>query len=784
MINSLQRGSPDDVFELGNQVIDSANQGILVCDLNLRVKIWNPFLENLTGIPAVQVLGKKVEEKFPFEGKSDVYRGLIQALLGQTISLEHPPSSTQNGKSPWALCDSYPLLDSNGEIKGAVGIFREFATPQTLSKNSQQTQEFKAGIFNSISSQVAVLDKHGKILVTNSSWERFVLQNHVAMGIPAEEILTGANYLDFCTNANVESLRYLIKIRGGILEIIEGGKQNFSMEYPLSLAGEKLWLLISASPMDVRGASVVVTQLNITDRVVAQQALKDEKSLYLSLVEHLPQSIFRKNREGVYLYVNEHYCEWMGKTALQLLGKTVFDLYERDVAEAYAHADQMVISKGENFEEIQEFKSGPHKRKISHLLKSPIRSASGEIIGVQGIITDISKQTELETKYLRAQRMDNIGSLAIGIAHDLNNILAPIVMSTSLLNLERSREERKEIVSLIEMSAHRAVGIVRQLLTMGRGEDGKKSTFQPRHIIREVCKIIRETFPRSIQIEEESESDLGLVSGDATQLHQVLLNLCLNARDAMPAGGRLILRARNIFLDENRAAQNTGVAPGQYIRIQVQDTGEGIPESAREHIFESFFTTKSPEKGSGLGLTTVLGIVKNHRGFVSFTSMEGQGTTFEVFLPAITDAAEEMETQPAALTAIRQKGGLILLVDDEPAIRMALSKILKRAGYSVLEARNGTDAIAQFTLRQTDIKAVVADFMMPQMDGVMLCRTLKRLSPRMPVIVSSGGLMSPESAGVIDAFADLGVRHVLHKPHKADVLLEALHETLNPTPTE
>ena len=784
MIKSLQRGSPDEVFELGNQVIDSANQGILVCDLNLRVKLWNPFLENLTGIPAVQVLGKEVEEKFPFEGKSDVYRGLVQALLGQTTSLEHPPSSTQNGKSPWAFCASHPLLDWNGEIKGAVGIFRELSSQQPLSKPSQQTLEFKAGIFNSIFSQVAVIDKHGKILATNSSWERFVQENHVAVGVPAEDILTGANYLDFCTNANVESLRYLIQIREGILEIIEGRKENFSMEYPLFLAGKKLWLLISANAMDVKGASVVVSQENITDRVIAQQALKEEKSLYHSLVEHLPQSIFRKNRDGVYLYVNELYCEWMGKTASQLLGRTVFDLYERDVAEAYAHTDQKVISTGENFEEIQEFKSGLHKRKISHLLKSPIRSASGEIIGVQGIITDISKQTELETKYLRAQRMDNIGSLAIGIAHDLNNILAPIVMSTSLLNLERSREERKEIVGLIEMSAHRAVGIVRQLLTMGRGEDGKKSTFQPRHIIREVCKIIRETFPRSIQIEEESESDLGLVSGDATQLHQVLLNLCLNARDAMPAGGRLILRARNIFLDENQAAQNTGVASGHYIRIQVQDTGVGIPESEQEHIFESFFTTKSPEKGSGLGLTTVLGIMKNHRGFVSFTSKEGQGTTFEVFFPAIINTAEEMEIQPAALSAIRQKGGLILLVDDEPAIRMALSKILKRAGYSVLEARNGTDAIAQFTLRQADIKAVVADFMMPQMDGVMLCRTLKRLSPRIPVIVSSGGLMSPESAGVIDAFTELGVRHILHKPHKADVLLEALHETLIPYPTE
>jgi CheY-like chemotaxis protein len=254
----------------------------------------------------------------------------------------------------------------------------------------------------------------------------------------------------------------------------------------------------------------------------------------------------------------------------------------------------------------------------------------------------------------------------------------------------------------------------------------------------------------------------------------------VNARDSMPTGGKLSLRAENVMLDEYYVSMHKGVPAGPFVRIQVQDTGAGIPESAREHIFDSFFTTKSRDEGTGLGLTTVLGIIKNHHGFITFTTAEGKGTTFEIHLPATPEVQPSAQPEHPPRPAPRASGELILVVDDEPAIGEAARRTLERHGYAVLQATDGIEALAQFTSRQAEIKAVVTDFMMPQMDGVMLSRALRRLSPKTPIIVSSGGLSARDAGNALHAFGALGIRHILHKPHSAEVLLRALDEELHP----
>ena len=302
---------------------------------------------------------------------------------------------------------------------------------------------------------------------------------------------------------------------------------------------------------------------------------------------------------------------------------------------------------------------------------------------------------------------------------------------------------------------------------------------QLRHLLREVSRIARETFPRSIHIREHLSGDLWLVCVDATELHQVFLNLCVNARDAMPSGGTMTLHAENVTLDEHSVSGHKGVAAGRFVRIRVQDTGTGIPEHAREHIFESFFTTKGPEQGTGLGLTTVLGIVKNHNGFITFSTAEQKGTTFEVHLPAAPEAQCLAESGQAPEAPPRAHGELILLVDDEPAVRDAERRTLERHGYTVMQAQDGIDGLAQFATQQAWIRAVITDFMMPHMDGVTFCRTLRRLSPQTPIIVSSGGLLAKASDQSLKAFQALGIRHILHKPHNAELLLQALDEAIH-----
>jgi signal transduction histidine kinase/DNA-binding response OmpR family regulator len=408
-----------------------------------------------------------------------------------------------------------------------------------------------------------------------------------------------------------------------------------------------------------------------------------------------------------------------------------------------------------------------------------------EVDGQQMVLLcleDVTEQKLTQAKLLRAQRVETIGGLASGIAHDLNNILTPIVMCAPLLQTEDSVEDRRELVQTIESSAHRAVGIVKQLLTFARGKEGLKSVLQARHLIRDMAKLVRETFPRSIQVEELCASDLWPVIADATQLHQVVLNLCMNARDAMPSGGKLTLRADNVVLDRDYVATHKEAGIGPFIRIQVEDTGTGIPDSAQDHIFDSFFTTKREGEGTGLGLTTVQGIVKDHKGFVTFITAPGKGTTFIVHLPATPVApstAEQVQTRNAAP---RGQGDLILVVDDEPAIRDTTRRSLERCGYHVIQAGDGIQALEQFTHRRDEIKAVVTDFMMPLMDGVTLCCTIRALSPDTPLIVSSGGLFGNSGGKALETLQGLGICRILHKPHNMDVLLQTLSEVLREPP--
>jgi hypothetical protein len=468
----------------------------------------------------------------------------------------------------------------------------------------------------------------------------------------------------------------------------------------------------------------------------------------------------------------------MGKPEAEILGKTFFDFLPSGLARKYRQAAEEILRTHVTFEaiELQLLVSKP--RTVVHVLKAPLLNSSGEVVGVQGIFTDITSQKELEAKILQTQRLESIGSLASGISHDLNNILAPILMCTPMLREESSKEERDKLIGLIEASAQRAVGVVRQLLSFGRGGVGANTALQVRHVLREIGRIARATFPRSILVKEDAASDLWLVLGDATQLHQILLNLCINARDAMPSGGTLTLRAENVFLDQKALESHKQLNPGPFLRIQVQDTGTGIPVEVRGRIFDSFFTTKGPEEGTGLGLTTVLGLVKNHNGFITFTTAEGKGTTFEIHLPAEPTARPSSRPETAGAPR-RGSGELILLVDDEPAIRDAERRTLERHGYRVLQAAEGIDALAQFHTHQGLIRAVITDAMMPVMDGITLCRTLKRLSPQTPIIVSSGGLLAKAAGDSLHQLQSLGILHILHKPHTAELLLEALDEALH-----
>jgi signal transduction histidine kinase len=378
-----------------------------------------------------------------------------------------------------------------------------------------------------------------------------------------------------------------------------------------------------------------------------------------------------------------------------------------------------------------------------------------------------------EAHLLRAQRLESIGTLASGIAHDLNNMLSPILMSAELLRMNLPEESQK-LINMIEASAKRAAGVVRQVLTFARGMEGERVLLQPRHLLREITNVALETFPKNIRIQCELPKEIGCMEGDATQLQQVLMNLCVNARDAMPDGGTLRLCAETIEFDSEYASMTPDVRPGSYVAVRISDTGTGIPQEIIGKIFDPFFTTKPLGKGTGLGLSTVLGIVKTHGGFLEVRSELGKGTTFEIFLPLAAENVVSIADKDDAPLPIGH-GELILVVDDESEVRTMTAAVLKQYGYQVLTAADGAQAVSIYAQRSAEIRVVLTDIMMPVVDGVALCRVLRKMNPEV-CLVASTGYAEPSRVKELNS---LNVHRVLSKPFNTGTLLAAIDEAIS-----
>lgn len=402
---------------------------------------------------------------------------------------------------------------------------------------------------------------------------------------------------------------------------------------------------------------------------------------------------------------------------------------------------------------------------------SLLQDQAGQPTGYLIVNTDITQTVQLERQLLRTQRLESIGTLAGGIAHDLNNVLAPIVMSVSLLEQQPESDKRQKWLNVIDKSADRAANLVKQMLAFARGHEDGRSLLELKHLIYDMKQIMEETFPKNINISTYIPNNLWAIWGDVTQIHQVLMNLCLNARDAMLAGGMIRIVAENVDLKETPADLKTPVCPGAYIAITIADTGMGISKDIIDQIFDPFFTTKSPGSGTGLGLSTVMTIIKRHNGFISLSSEENQGTEFKVYLPAV---APVEQPQPSSSELPMGAGEWILVVDDEPLIRQAVKAVLEVNGYRVLTAPNGVEAIAAYTQYQEDVRLVLMDIMMPVMDGTIAIRTLQAINPNLKIVAASGLANS-------NTLNEMGIQvsYFLPKPYDAQDLLVLLRQVLD-----
>jgi PAS domain S-box-containing protein len=405
-----------------------------------------------------------------------------------------------------------------------------------------------------------------------------------------------------------------------------------------------------------------------------------------------------------------------------------------------------------------------------YLKMKPVRNAAGQTIRVDGLISDITERKELEAQFLRAQRLENLGSLAGGIAHDLNNVLAPIVMGVEVLREQHTDRHTLSTLNTLELCAKRGANLVKQILMFARGVEGRRVEVEPGHSIFDLEKILQRTFPKSIRIATEVAPDLWTVSANKTQLEQVLMNLCVNARDAMPDGGIVTIRAGNETFDPE-----TGLEHSPQVVIEVRDTGEGIPPENVEKIFDPFFTTKQAGTGTGLGLSTVNAIVKSHGGCITVKSTLGHGTVFRVHLPALTVGAERQENVKSNEFPSGQ-GELILVVDDEAAICDLARNILENYGYRVLVASDGTEAVQVFIDHEDEVDLVLTDIDMPRMNGTQLIQRLRQLNPDLRFISASGLF---ETKMLTEQKMKGNVTGMLQKPFSPAQLLQTLRDVLH-----
>ena len=387
------------------------------------------------------------------------------------------------------------------------------------------------------------------------------------------------------------------------------------------------------------------------------------------------------------------------------------------------------------------------------------------------------KHTEAElrkvTMELKEQRMASIGTLADGLAHDLNNVLAPMLMGVHLLKQKHKDDASQELLDTMEFSARRGAALVEQVLSFAHGPEGQRSMIQPRHLITEAFATMMESFPKSINPELHLEMNLWNVTGDPAQLRLVLLNLCANARDAMPDGGQLILSAENAILEERSAGATSGAGAGPHVVIQVRDTGAGMSQETIERIFDPFFTTREFGKGAGLGLSTSLGIVRSHGGFIHVKSEPGKGSAFKVHLPAAASGKLPADNEcPAEYS--HGNGEMVMVVDDDAPIRTVTQQALEAFGYRVLLASNGSDAAAIYAARQEEIAVVLMDMMMPAPDGPATIRMLASMNPGVRIIATSGIQSNQHVARTISPT----VKCFLPKPYNAETLLRVVASAL------
>jgi hypothetical protein len=716
-----------------------------------------------------RTMGYSVEEFLaapPFSMLHPEDRPAMEKLFGECLAT--PGKEVHSEYRARHRDGTYRHMEGNGvnrlddpSVQAIVCHFRDITERKRAEEKLRETNETLRALIEASPLAIVALDADGTVRSWNTAATRI-------FGWSEAEVLgKRAPFTAPDRAAEAQALRERV-LSGQAFTGIESQRVRKD--------GTRIEVSISAGPVfDSAGRvhGIMAVLADITDRKRAEKALARERAILRGLIDSIPDLIFYKDVHGVYLGCNAAFEKYVGRPEKDMIGLSDLDLFPRDIGLGYQERDRQMLAEGraKRNEEWLQYPDG--KCVLSEVLKTPFFGPDGQTMGLIGIARDITERRRLEEQLRQSQKMEAVGQLAGGVAHDFNNLLTAILGNISLLLAGvPPSDPNRELLRDTETAALRAADLTKQLLGFSRRTMLRLEPVNLNNSVQEAIRILRRTIDPRITMEINAARDLWTAWADPGQLNQVLINLCLNARDAMPEGGKLTMETANVVVDGDYAQMHLEARPGEFVVLRVADTGHGIPPEIRQRIFEPFFTTKRPGQGTGLGLAMVFGIVKQHQGWIDCHSEINQGTRFDIYLPRFQEGAA-LVPEPAA-SQVNGGSETILVVDDEPMIRNLGRTILQRQGYDVLLAEDGQQAVEIYQREKKRIDLVILDLTMPRLSGRDTLRQLRQLRPDVPVLFASG-----YSADQMTETEREGVLGFINKPYRPQELANTVRAALN-----
>ena len=753
-----------------SSLIRHSNTPIVVWDKEAKITLFNPAFERLTGYRADKILGQSVEVLFPEERREQIFQKINKILDGQSWETVEIPVRCENGQIATCLWNSANIHAPDGKSLIATIAHGQDITDRKQAEEIIEKAHFELDqILETAADGIRIIDKDFNVVRVNTTLAKMAgLNKEDMLGKKCYEAFKG----ELCHTENC------------LLKRIFSGENYIECEVEKErLDGSRIPCLVVSRPYrspDGELIGIIDYLRDISELKRLNGELEAAKTYAENIIANFLDTLIVTNPDGTIRTINQATLDLLEYKEEELIGKPVGMIFaeeeeEEEVKPFFTGTLEELAKRGvlRNYELTYVTKSG--RRIPMSFNASVMRDEKGEVMGLVAGAKDISKIKETEAQLRQAQKMEAVGQLAGGVAHDFNNILQAIQGYTEIA-LMTVKEDNPLYSNLTEIrkAAVRAANLTRQLLLFSRRQPMERTPLDLNGVIHDLGKMLNRLIGEDISLNTDLSPELWTVKGDAGSMEQLIMNLVVNARDAMPDGGNIWIRTENVFVDEDYCNTHKYACPGRFIRLSVQDTGVGMDKVIIDRIFEPFFTTKGSGRGTGMGLSVVYGIVKQHEGWIDVESSPGKGAIFRIYLPAVSMKPKDEQEMPVSLEELRGRGERILLVEDDEFVRELSEEMLSENGYRVYAAANAREALDIFEKEGGNFDLVFCDVILPDDRGPRLANQLLKIRPGITILFASGYNDEKSDLRIIRDGGHL----LLQKPYSLADLLKGVRESL------